>query len=181
MKSILNNVTHNLKARFSVSEITEQQENLVFVTVPKEQTIALLTHMRDQEGFSHFVMMSVVDWIEEGYFQMTYILNHPDEHVDLAIRTKIGRENAQMESAHHLWQQIATHQREFYEMYGIDFPNSPRVHEEFLLEGWDEIPPMRREFDTKKYSEETFFPRPGRKSKNPKEQMKNKLYPDAFK
>lgn len=177
----LDNLVSNLKGRFTLSEIFEQRADLVFLTVPKEQTISLLTHMRDYEGFSHFVMMSVVDWIEDGYFQMTYIVNHPDEHADLVIRTYIGRENAQMESAHHLWQQVATYQREFYEMYGIDFPGSPRVHESFILEGWDDIPPMRREFDTKKYSEETYFPRPGRATKDPKEQMKNKLYPDAFK
>jgi NADH-quinone oxidoreductase subunit C len=47
-----------------------------------------------------------------------------------------------------------------------------------MLEGWDDIPPMRREFDTKKYSEETYFPRPGRETKDPAEHMKKKLYPD---
>ena len=35
-----------------------------------------------------------------------------------------------------------------------------------------------RDFDTKKYAEETFFPRPGRKTNDPKEHMKKKLYPD---
>jgi NADH-quinone oxidoreductase subunit C len=63
-------------------------------------------------------------------------------------------------------------------MYGINFPNSPRVNESFLLEGWEGIPPMRREFDTKKYSEETFFPRPRQEGKDPQTHMKQKLYPD---
>jgi NADH-quinone oxidoreductase subunit C len=40
---------------------------------------------------------------------------------------------------------------------------------------------MRREFDTKKYSEETYFPRPGRKTNDPAEHMKKKLYPDEEK
>ena len=66
-------------------------------------------------------------------------------------------------------------------MYGIDFPGSPRVDESFILEGWDDIPPMRREFDTKKYSEEIFFPREGRETNDPEEYMKKKLYPDEEK
>jgi len=37
---------------------------------------------------------------------------------------------------------------------------------------------MRRDFDTKKYSEETYFPRPGRKTHDPKTYMKEKLYPN---
>jgi NADH-quinone oxidoreductase subunit C len=98
--------------------------------------------------------------------------------VDIAVRTLISRDQATMTSAHHLWKQIATYQRELKEMYGIDFPGSPRVDESFILEGWDEIPPMRRDFDTKQYSENTFFPRPKQKGEDPREHMKQKLYPN---
>jgi NADH-quinone oxidoreductase subunit C len=53
------------------------------------------------------------------------------------------------------------------------------VDEDFMLEGWDEIPPMRREFDTKAYAERTFFPRPGRKSTDPRSHMQEQLYPSG--
>ena len=46
-----------------------------------------------------------------------------------------------------------------------------------MLEGWDNIPPMRRDFDTKKYSEETFFPREGRETYDPRKVMEEKSYP----
>jgi NADH-quinone oxidoreductase subunit C len=65
-------------------------------------------------------------------------------------------------------------------MFGIDFPGSPGVDESFILEGWQEIPPMRKDFDTAAYSEKTFFPREGRKTDDPKEYMKEKLYPDSL-
>ena len=48
---------------------------------------------------------------------------------------------------------------------------------DLILEGWDEIPPMRRDFDTKEYSEKTFYPRPGRVTHDTREHMKKKLYP----
>ena len=70
---------------------------------------------------------------------------------------------------------------EIKEMYGIDFPGSPRVDDSFLLEGWDDIPPMRRDFDTVKYSEETYFPREGRTTNDPGTYMKEKLYPEKSK
>lgn len=84
----------------------------------------------------------------------------------------------EMDSIHHLWAQAATYQRELKEMYGVHFPGSPRVDEEFALEGWKDVPPMRRDFDTLAYSEQTFFPRPGRKTHNPVEYMKKNMYPD---
>lgn len=166
-----------LSRSYALTDVVYQRPDLTFVTVPKENTIQLITQLRDYEGFSHFVLLSVVDWIEDNLFQLTYFLNNPTEKYDLAIRCMIDRDEATMTSAHHLWKQIATYQRELKEMYGIEFPGSPRLNESFILEGWDNIPPMRRDFDTKKYSAETFFPRERPQTNDPAAYMKSKLYP----
>ena len=177
MKTIIDDI----KTRFEISDVVKQRDNLNFLTCKREQTVSLITHLKNIEGFSHFVLLTAVDWIEEGEFQLTYILNNPDKKIDIGIRTFIERETATMDSAHHLWEHVATYQRELKEMFGIDFPGSPRVDESFILEGWDDIPPYRRDFDTKKYSEETFFPREGRTTNDPTEYMKKKLYSDEEK
>ncbi|MGM0407978.1 MAG: NADH-quinone oxidoreductase subunit C, partial [Bacteroidota bacterium] len=119
-----------------------------------------------------------VDWIEDNKFQLTYLLNNPEKKSDIGVKVLIDRENPEMESIHHLWKQAKTYQRELREMFGINFPGSPKVDEPFILEGWTDIPPYRRDFDTKKYSEETYFPRPGRSTNDPATYMKQKLYPD---
>ncbi|MFO7939884.1 MAG: NADH-quinone oxidoreductase subunit C [Bacteroidales bacterium] len=177
MEKIIQNITQ----RFSVSDSVEKRDNLTFVTVKQDLAVALITHLRDIEGFAHFVLLTAVDWIEEEKFQLTYILNYPERKIDLGIRVYIDRNNPTMDSAHHLWEQVATYQRELKEMFGIDFPGSPRVDESFILEGWDNIPPYRRDFDTLKYAEETFFPREGRETNDPATYMKKKLYPDEEK
>jgi len=169
-----------LSKSFPLKDIVYQRKDLVFVTAEKDMTIGLVTHLRDYEGFTHFVLLSCVDWIEEGVFQLTYLLNNPTEKVDMAIRCNIDRENATMTSAHHLWKHIATFQRELKEMFGIDFPGSPRVDEPFILEGWVDIPPMRRDFDTIKYSHDTYDHRPRPESHDPEEHMKEKLHPKEW-
>lgn len=174
----MDNIINSLNSRFNISDTFQQREDLLFVTVEKEQAVQLVTFLRDFESFSHFVLLTAVDWIEKGKFQLTYILHNHNINKDIGVKTLIERENPIMDSAHHLWEHVATYQRELYEMFGIEFPNSPRLKEQFLLEGWDNVPPMRREFDTKKYSEDTYFPRPGRKTNDPTEHMKKKLYPN---
>lgn len=174
----MKDLVDNLLKFFPVTDTVYQRTNLAFITVPVENTIDVITHLRDRDSFSHFVMLSCVDWLENNLFQLTYLLNNPTRKYDIGIRCFIDRDNATMESAHHLWKQVATYQRELKEMYGIDFPGSPRVNESFILEGWDDIPPMRRDFDTKKYAEETFFPRERQETNDPAEYMKSKLYPD---
>lgn len=174
----MKDLIERLKKQFKISEVVFQRDNEIFVTVEKIDAVSMITQLRDYEGFTHLVLLTAVDWIEDGCFQLTYILNNTQEKVDIGVRVKIDREKAEMTSIHHLWNTAATYQRELKEMFGIDFPGSPRVDEPFILEGWDNIPPYRRDFDTKKYSEETYFPRPGRQTHDPAEYMKKKLYPE---
>lgn len=171
-------IIQDIESRFTVTETEIRRDDLCFLTVNKPQAISLVTYLRDYLGYSSLTLLTAVDWIEEGKFQLTYLLNNPSTCTEIGVRTLIDREDATMESAHHLWESVQTYQRELKEMFGIDFPGSPRVDENFILEGWDEIPPYRRDFDTKKYSEETYFPRSGRETNDPATYMKSKLYPN---
>lgn len=169
---------NDIKTQFDITEIIEQRKNLSFITIAKEHAISLITYLRDYKGFSHLVLLTAVDWLEDNKFQLTYLLNNPDIKTDIGVRVRISRDDATMQTAHQLWEQVATYQRELKEMFGIDFPGSPDVDKPFILEGWEDKPPYRRDFDTKQYSEDTYFPRPGRESNDPAEYMKKKLYPD---
>jgi len=173
MEEILN----RLEKRFEVKDKKIQRPNLAFITVPKDELIQVLTLLRDLEGFRHLVIISVVDWIERDVFQLTYILHNYSLQSDIGVIVEIDRNEAVMDSIHHLWAAARVYQQEIREMYGIDFPGSPRVDEPFILEGWDNIPPMRRDFDTKKYAEETFFPREGRYSLEVEKVLEEKAYP----
>jgi NADH-quinone oxidoreductase subunit C len=168
-----------LQTLFAVSDFKEQRDDLAFLRISKDHAEMLIRHLRDHEGFSHLVFVTAVDYIEDGIFRLIYTLhNYVTKHT-LGVHVDISRESASMTSIHEMWAQAALYQRELKEMFGIDFPCSPGVDEDFLLEGWDEIPPMRREFDTKAYAEKTFFPRPGRKSTDPRAHMREQLYPDG--
>jgi len=169
---------HRLRSRFELGEVTEQRADLWFVTVERDWLRPLLIHLRDREGFTHLVILTAVDWIEDGRFQLTYLLNNRVAGQDLGVRVMIDRDGASMESIHELWPTAATYQRELREMFGIDFPESPGVDEEFILEGWNDIPPYRRDFDTLRYAEENFSQRPGRETRDPAKHMKDELYPD---
>ena len=169
-----------LKDRFQLGEMDARRADLAFITVPAEQLRSLLIHLRDQEGFTHLVLLTAVDWIEDDRFQLTYLMSDRKGARDLGLRVMLPRgtdpmEGPSMLSIHDLWPTAATYQRELREMFGIRFPDSPRVDEDFILEGWIEMPPYRRDFDTLKYSNETFAPRPGRESFDPAQYMAQQM------
>ena len=169
---------NNLKERFGATDLVERRSNLAFITVEKGKAIAVVTYLKDVEGFTVFTLLTAVDWNEDGKFQLTYLLNNPATREEIGVRTFISRDGEEMDSAHHLWPNIEVYQRELKEMFGINFPGSPRINDNFILEGWDDTPPYRRDFDTKKYSEETYFPRGGRKTHDPAQHMKKNMYPN---
>ncbi|QEP44657.1 NADH-quinone oxidoreductase subunit C [Ectothiorhodospiraceae bacterium BW-2] len=167
-----------LSQHYRVSQLTQQRLDLAFVSAEPDQLRSLLTYLRDQCGFTHLVLLTAVDWLEQGQFQLTYLLNNRAEAKDLGIRVLLDRNQPLMESIHTLWPTAATYQRELKEMFGIDFPGSPRLDEEFILEGWNDIPPYRRDFDTLKYAAEQYAERPGRESHDPAHYMQQQLYPE---
>lgn len=168
-----------LEGLFPVGVPTLQRTDLAFVTVSREVLRTLLRHLRDHEGFTHLVLLTAVDWIEERQFQLTYLLSNRGAASDLGVRVMIARDAAVMETIHDLWPTAATYQRELREMFGIAFPGSPGVDDEFILEGWHDLPPYRRDFDTLSFSKENFNHRPGRETADPARHMKQKLYPDG--
>ncbi len=146
-----------------------------YFTIAPEALRALLVSLRDEYGFTHLSFMTAVDQIEDGQFVLLYMLHHHGEHLDLGVQVSISRSSATMESMHDLWAQVATYQRELHEMFGITFPGSPGLTDDFILEGWAGSPPMRRDFDSYEFAEETFPSRPGRTSHDPVAYKKEQL------
>jgi len=170
-------IYEDLKTRFEISGFTFRHDKQAFLTAKKEQAVALITHLRDNLHYAHLVMMTCVDWLEDGVFQLTYILHSHTDHTDIGIKVMLSRETPVMEGIHHLWEQARVYQRELHEMFGLDFPGSPGMTEPMILEGWQGPPVMRRDFDTKQYSDETYSHRP-REMHEPEDYMKQQLYPE---
>lgn len=143
-----------------------QRANLYQVGIKAAQTLPILTYLKAHTPFVQLSHYSAVDWIEEGEFQMTYMLIDPATRQMLMLCARIDREAAAADSLYKLWPQAVTYEHEMNEMFGIDFPGSPRMGQPFNLEGWKEIPPMRRDFDTVKFVRESIPERPGREAIN---------------
>ncbi len=133
----------------------------VEVFINKETIPSVLLYVKEQKGYHHLSHVACIDWIEQGEFQLTFnIWSHTDK-ILLYVKTRVDRDNAVMENLDGIWPQLNTYEREFRELFGIEFTGLVG-DKEFVLEGWDDIPPMRRDFDTVQYSKDHYYFRPGR-------------------
>jgi NADH-quinone oxidoreductase subunit C len=137
------------------------RERRVEVFAKKDEVSSILLFAKVQQGYIHLAHITCIDWLEDGEFELVYTIYNPENKTTLFVKTRIERENAEMENIDNIWDQANTYEREMREMYGIEFPGLVGDHE-FILEDWDEMPPMRRDFNTHQYAGETFFQQPGR-------------------
>ncbi|MBU0553925.1 NADH-quinone oxidoreductase subunit C [Myxococcota bacterium] len=152
--------------QFEVLWTHQQRANLIQIGIKAEQTLPVLTYLKTHTPFVQLTHYSAVDWIEDNEFQLTYTLTNPQTYEILMVCARIDREAATADSLHKLWPQAVTYEHEMGEMFGLKFPGSPRVGEPFNLEGWRDMPPMRRDFDTVKFVRDSIPERPGRQAIN---------------
>jgi len=134
-----------------------------------QETVALskLTRRLEElrsDGHVQLTLLTATDWLEESEFEVSYILTDPEQRRSVILGVRIPREAPELPTVSDVWPQAVTYEQELNEMFGIRFDGSPRQGVPFILEGWKDIPPMRRDFDTLRYSVEHYEDRPGRRS-----------------
>ena len=155
------NLLRKLTESFADINGEVKRERRIEVRVETDRLRGVLIYAKEQLHFKHFSHMSCVDWIEEKEFELVYILWSERDKTQLLIKTRTDRDDPLIPNIDYIWRQANTYEREIREMYGVVF-NGLVGEQDFILEDWDEMPPMRRDFDTAEFVKDAFFERPGR-------------------
>ncbi len=162
MKELKEKFINRLKTAFpEIQEKNDYSDNRVDFSVRYTAVPSVLLYVKEEMGFFHLSHASCVDWLEEGELELVFILWSPTEKMKIFIRTRIDRNHPVMENMDMIWPQLHTYEREFRELFGVQFTGLV-APDEFILEDWQGPPPYRRDFDTAAYAEKTFWHRPGR-------------------
>ena len=161
MEEIKSKIIERIKANFADAMNKEYDGDRIDFSVNKETIPSILFYLKDEMGFRHLSHIACVDWLEEKELEVIFIIWSPVDKLKVFVRTRLDRENPMMDNVDVIWRQANTYEREMREMFGIQFTGL-EAPQDFLLEDWDDMPPMRRDFDTEGYASKTFFERPGR-------------------
>ena len=156
-------VKEKLESTFKDLEVAVPEESRIAVTAENHSVLAILRFLKD-DGFEHLALLSAVDWIEDNVFELCFILTsymqNDDEYTDsqklhIILKTRIPREKPQFKTVIGIFPNAEPYEREIHELFGIKFEGHPRLTP-LLLEREYEIPPFRKDFDTRKYVEDVF-------------------------
>ncbi len=127
----------------------------VRVDVKSEALPALLELLQGHASYVHLSAITCVDWIEENEFELVYHVWSYETGSLVSAHTRIPREPGVYLSVYDLYQPAAFFERDIHEMYGVYFEGSPDM-EKFILTEWNGPPPMRKDFDSEAYVNQTF-------------------------
>ncbi len=150
MNEILAEVT-TIAGELSVKEVTARES---IVSVEASMLNAVLELLK-RKGFSHLSLITGVDRIKDGVFEVFYTLFRWETGETLLVKSSVSRDKPVITSVMHLWPTARFYERDVHEFFGIVFDGNPDL-KPLILENWKEMPPMRKDFDPQKYSNEHF-------------------------
>lgn len=145
----------NLLDEIEVIKFRRKSDRRVRVDVRPEVLPALLELLRGRASYVHLSAISCVDWIDDNEFELVYHLWSYETNSLVSAHIRIPREPGQYLSVYDLYEPAGFFERDIHEMFGVHFEGCPCM-DKFILTEWDGPPPMRKDFDSEKYVNETF-------------------------
>lgn len=136
------------KARSNVVEVRIRPENL-------RKVVSLVKEL----GFDYFLGIETIDWWKkDNTFELIYMISSIQRNGQIVfIRFKIPRDNPVVDSIHDIFPLAYYQEIENYEFFGIVFRNHGGLRKWILDGNWDGPPPLRKDFDARKWVLETYY------------------------
>lgn len=131
-------------AAANIDSVTSLSIDEVTAHVPATSWTNAIATARDSLHLTFFDWLSAVDDMDDG-FKVVIHLYDPVAHVRLLLRTTVSKASPELATATALFRGAAWHERETYEMFGIDFVGHPYLVPLLLPDGF-EGHPLRKEF-----------------------------------
>jgi len=152
-------MAQQVQSHFPKSSVASRFHNQLEVVTDAAQAPAVLATMKSL-GFEHLSNITCVDWIKYNRFDVTYNVWSYQHRIHAVVKVSVERrvnsgEGPEVPTALHVWPQAQAYEREVHEMFGIIFAGNPDLSPLFL-HNWQDIPPLRKDFDTEKYSRQAY-------------------------
>jgi len=96
-------------------------------------------------NFDYLFCLTCVDW--KTHLTMVYHLDSTQYRHTAVIKSKLDRTQPHIESVSHIWRTADFHEREVYELFGVNFLNHPDLRLLILPDGWEGKNPLRKDFE----------------------------------
>ena len=96
-------------------------------------------------NFDYLFCITCIDW--KTHLAMVYHLSSTVFRHTIVVKSKLNRDKPEIETVSHIWRTAEFHEREAYELFGVNFLNHPDLRLLILPDGWEGKNPMRKDYE----------------------------------
>ncbi len=125
----------------------EELDGWINVQVEAADWISLAGLLKNNEALflNSLFCLTCIDW--KTHLTMVYHLSSTKYRHNIVIKIKLDRDKPIVESVANIWRTAEFHEREVYEMFGVQFLNHPDLRLLILPDGWEGKNPLRKDFE----------------------------------
>lgn len=146
-------IAETIKGKFpdQVIEVVESRDQ-VSVIIKRDQIVAILRFLHDDPllSFDHLQDLTAVDYIKkkEIRFEVVYNIYSIRYRHRIRIRAQVPENDPKIDSVVSVWAGANWHERECYDMFGINFVGHPDLRRILMPEDWEGYP-LRKDYPLK--------------------------------
>lgn len=108
---------------------------------------ALAKQLRTNEDcfFDYLFCLTCIDW--KTHLTMVYHLSSTRFRHNIVVKAKLDKAKPEIETVSDIWRTAEFHEREVYEMFGVNFLRHPDLRLLILPDGWEGRNPLLKDFD----------------------------------
>ena len=95
--------------------------------------------------FDYLFCLTCVDW--KTHLTMVYHLESTNHRHILVVKSKLDREKPIIATVSDTWRTAEFHEREVFELFGVDFSGHPDLRLLILPDDWEGKFPLRKDFE----------------------------------
>jgi NADH:ubiquinone oxidoreductase subunit C len=141
--------TDELKLRLTeLLPVANFEEGTEWLTVLAESTtwkdFAKQLRYTTDLNFDYLFCITCVDW--KTHFTMVYHLTSTIHRHTIVVKSKLDRINPEIETVSDIWRTAEFHEREVYDLFGVNFINHPDLRRLFMTDEWNGWP-LRKDYE----------------------------------
>ena len=143
-------VTEELKTKMTellASAAFEEGGEWLNINIDAKDWFAFAQQLRNDSTlqFDYLFCLTCVDW--KTHLCMVYHLTSTEFRHNIVVKAKLDISKPEVETVSSIWKTAEFHEREVYEMFGVNFLNHPDLRLLILPDGWEGKNPMRKDFE----------------------------------
>jgi NADH-quinone oxidoreductase subunit C len=145
MNEQLQNAIQALKDKFDCEEKTHRNEHTLYIAA--NDLIEASQTLRDEFGFNLLASLTATDYWpeEEPRMHLSYQFYSIDHNIHLRLRVPLASDDLCLHSIEGLYPNANWHEREIYDMFGVDFEGHSDMRRILMPYEW-EGHPLRKDY-----------------------------------